>query len=353
MPLSIMNSIARRAVLLGFLACVFPLPSSGQTALSLAASDYAGELGKLHVVLHILQSPERTLRGTLDSVDQGAKGIPCANLVLAGTRLSFEVPAVHGSYAGELSADGKTISGTWSQGSNLPLVFTRRESVSRPPVETAMASTFDFAGKTRTYYSFIPDAAGPLPLVLLLHGSGRNGQVMVDAWKDLASREHFALVAPDAYDSSGWDIKADLPEFLHAAVKQVEAAHSIDTNRIYLFGHSSGAEYALILSILDSHFFAAAAVHAGALPPGYEKLFAYATRRMPVAIWAGNEDPLFPVTAVTATSKMFESNGFPVRLSIIPHHDHNYYAIADEVNRKAWDFLKQAQRHPPNAENQK
>jgi len=348
----IMRTISRRAVLLGLLACFSPFPLGGQPSLSLADSEYAGQLGKLHVVIHILQGPGGTLKGTLDSVDQGANGIPCTNFVLAGARLSFEVPAVHGSYKGEVSADGKTIAGIWSQGSNLPLVFTRREGASQPSDEAEKGFTFDFAGKQRRYYSFIPDVAGPLPLVLLLHGSGRNGQVMVDAWKDLASKEHFALVAPDAYDSAAWSIKADPPEFLHAVVKQVEAAHAVDANRIYLFGHSAGAEYALILAILDSHFFAATAVHAGALRPEYERLFAYASRRMPVAIWAGDEDPLFPVTAVTATSKMFESNGFPVQLSIIPHHDHNYYVIAGEVNREAWDFLKQAQMHPPLPVNQ-
>lgn len=140
--------------------------------------------------------------------------------------------------------------------------------------------SFDYASKTRTYYSFVPDSEGPLPLVLLLHGSGRNGQIMADAWKSLALREHFIVAAPDAYDSAAWNIKMDAPDFLHAVVQNVEARHAVDGNRIYLFGHSAGAEYPLILAILDSHFYAATAVHAGALQPGFYKLFAYARRRM-------------------------------------------------------------------------
>jgi poly(3-hydroxybutyrate) depolymerase len=186
----------------------------------------------------------------------------------------------------------------------------------------------------------------PLPLIVLLHGSGRNGQIMVDAWKNLAAKEHFIVVAPDAYDSAAWSIKVDNPEFLHAMVDQVKTKHAVDGNRIYLFGHSSGAEYSLILAILDSHFFAATTIHAGALQPSYYKLFAYAGRRMPIAIWVGNQDPLFPLDLVTATKKEFESNGFPIQLSIIPSHDHNYYLIADEVNAKAWDFLKDKQLKP-------
>jgi poly(3-hydroxybutyrate) depolymerase len=215
--------------------------------------------------------------------------------------------------------------------------------------DNATKLTFDFAGHSRTLYLFVPEKDGPLPVVVLLHGSGRNGEVMVDAWKNLAAQEGFILVGPDAFDSTGWNPKTDPPDFLHAAVEQAAGRHVIDRNRIYLFGHSSGAEYALILTILDSHYFAATAVHAGALQPGYYKLFAYSGRRMPIAIWIGNQDLLFPLDAVTATKNEFQSNGFPIELSIIPNHDHNYYAISDEVNGKAWDFLKKAQLGEPGA----
>src|ERR1035438_2915869 len=85
--------------------------------------------------------------------------------------------------------------------------------------------TFDYAGQSRTYYAVVPDVSGPLPVVVLLHGSGRNGQIMADAWKDLASKEHFIVAAPDAYDSLGWGSEMDPPEFLHAVVDQVKAIH--------------------------------------------------------------------------------------------------------------------------------
>ena len=212
------------------------------------------------------------------------------------------------------------------------------------PVKTLSPKlTFEFAGNSRTCYYFIPDAESPLPVVVLLHGSGHNGQIMIDAWKDLAAKEHFILVAPDAFDPAGWGVKMDPPEFMHAVVDKVRAKHAIDAGRIYLFGHSAGAVYALILAVIDSRFYAAAAVHAGALPPGYEsQIFSRADRRMPIAIWVGDKDPLFHVDTVTATKSLLEANGFPVKLSVIPNHDHNYYAISDEVNRQAWNFLKKA-----------
>jgi predicted esterase len=63
---------------------------------------------------------------------------------------------------------------------------------------------------------------------------------------------------------------------------------------------------------------------------------------MPIGIWVGSRDPLFSVEAVNATKRQFEANGFQVKVSVIPDHDHNYYSISSEVNREAWDFLKTA-----------
>jgi dienelactone hydrolase len=348
-----MRNILQRRIFSGFLICVLLAASTdAQQASPSIAGDYAGVLGNLHVVLHLQQDPAGALTGTLDSVDQGAKDLLCAHIVLSGRQLSFEVPVVHGSYKGEASADGKTIIGTWNQGSPQPLNFTRQATVSAPAKEMATRNTFEFAGNTRTFYTFVPEAEGPLPLVLLLHGSRRNGQVMVDAWATLAAKEHFIVAAPDAYDSSAWNIKKDAPDFLHAVVNQVEAKHAVDQNRIYLFGHSAGARYALLLAILASHSFAAVALHAGALQPDNYRLFAYAGRRMPIAIWVGDQDLLFPVDQVTATKTEFESHGFPVELTIIPHHDHNYYVISEEVNGKAWEFLKKARLRQPEAAGQ-
>jgi serine-type D-Ala-D-Ala carboxypeptidase/endopeptidase len=87
--------------------------------------DYAGTLGPLHLKLHLKADATGTITGTLDSIDQGAVGIPCADFHLDGLNFSFAVPAVSGSYAGSFSADGNTLAGTWKQGQSLPLSFTR------------------------------------------------------------------------------------------------------------------------------------------------------------------------------------------------------------------------------------
>jgi len=87
------------------------------------AGDYAGTLGPLHIKLHINIDPAGALSGTLDSVDQGAMGIPCAEFHLDGKSFNFTVPLVHGSWKGSVTAGG--LEGVWDQGAPQPLNFIR------------------------------------------------------------------------------------------------------------------------------------------------------------------------------------------------------------------------------------
>ena len=87
--------------------------------------DYVGTLGPLHLRLHITAAADGTLSGTLDSPDQGARGLPCADLRLQGSTFTFTVPSVRGSWQGTVSDAGATLSGTWTQGRAMPLTFTR------------------------------------------------------------------------------------------------------------------------------------------------------------------------------------------------------------------------------------
>lgn len=101
-----------------------PLGAQAQTSPSVSG-DYAGTLGPLHLRLHLKLAPSGTLSGTMDSPDQGANGLVCADFKLDGKVLSFSVPIVHGTWKGTVSADAQTLTGTWDQGNPTPLVFMR------------------------------------------------------------------------------------------------------------------------------------------------------------------------------------------------------------------------------------
>jgi CubicO group peptidase (beta-lactamase class C family) len=82
----------------------------------------------LRIQLHVTSDGAGEESCTLDSLDQGAMGLKCANAVLSGRQFSFDVPVVHGHWIGTLAANGKELKGTWSQGRPLPLDFERQSS---------------------------------------------------------------------------------------------------------------------------------------------------------------------------------------------------------------------------------
>jgi bla regulator protein blaR1 len=60
------------------------------------------------------------------SLDQGGAPLPVTKITLEGTTVKMSLTAIGGTYEGKLSADGKTITGNWTQGPNpLPLNLTR------------------------------------------------------------------------------------------------------------------------------------------------------------------------------------------------------------------------------------
>jgi len=221
------------------------------------------------------------------------------------------------------------------------LTFLPLAIIARPTTGKVVKDSINSDGRKRTYYLFVPDSIqGAAPLLVLLHGSGHNGLSLIEKWKDLANREGIILVGPDAADSSKWNIPADGPDFLHDLVETLKTKYPINPRRVYLFGHSAGAFFALELSLLESEYFAAAAIHAGALPPSTYKLIDHAARKTPLAIWIGTNDQYVPLAAVRATRDALNAKGFSVELKEMPGHDHWYYDLAPKINGEAWEFLK-------------
>lgn len=205
--------------------------------------------------------------------------------------------------------------------------------------------TITFEGKERIYYVFVPEKlvavekpAVPVPLLLLLHGSGRDGMSQIEQWQALAEQEGTVLVAPNSLNSSEWNMPADGPEFLHAVVEAVRGKYTIDGRRIYLFGPSAGAVFALNMGVMESQYFAAAGVHASAAERGLY-FTDMAKRKLPLAIWVETEDPDFPLTLVRNTQNALKEHGFDVQVFGMKGHDHDYYAVAKDLNPKIWSFL--------------
>ena len=198
-------------------------------------------------------------------------------------------------------------------------------------------------GKKRTYYLFVPEGLSkekPAPLLVLLHGSGHNGRLLVEHWQKLAAQEGFILAGPDARSPEGWSMPEDGPRFLYDLVEELKSTQPVDPARVYLFGHSAGAVFGLYMTALESEYFAAVAVSAGAMREKNFGMLDEAERKIPVAIFVGTRDQFFPLDAVRATRDAYTKRGFTAELTEIPNHDHYYYKLSADIDAKAWEFLK-------------
>jgi polyhydroxybutyrate depolymerase len=121
---------------------------------------------------------------------------------------------------------------------------------------------------------------GPLPLVVLLHGYGANatGQEAYFALGPQVSERRFLLALPDGTrDASGkqfWNATDACCNFLNAPVDDVaylraliadmKARYNVDSNRVYVIGHSNGGFMALRMACEMSDEIAAVMSLAGA-----------------------------------------------------------------------------------------
>jgi uncharacterized protein (TIGR03435 family) len=72
----------------------------------------------LRIVNKIMKDDKGVLKVVSYSIDQGGMPMPASKASFEGGVLKFSVEMISGSYEGKMSADGKTITGMWTQGPN-------------------------------------------------------------------------------------------------------------------------------------------------------------------------------------------------------------------------------------------
>jgi poly(3-hydroxybutyrate) depolymerase len=212
------------------------------------------------------------------------------------------------------------------------------EAAAKPSRESV-----EFRGRARTYSLFAPPELGAgekVPLLLTFHGSGRDGASLVEKWAGLAKKEHILVAGLDSEDRSQWAFYLDPPELVRALVESLSSKYPVDPARVYLFGHSAGAVYALRLGLMESRAFAAVAVHAGSFRDEADfGAIQKATRKIPIFIVVGDRDPYFPPTSVDATLAALRAAGIPAESFVARNHDHDYDVTSSATNRRIWEFL--------------
>jgi len=115
---------------------------------SAIAGDWEGTLeagnARLRLVVHLAAEGDGSLTATVDSPDQGARGLPVAEATLTGGTLVLKMPALRARYQGALDESGTTLNGVWSQGpGRYPLRLNRSDPSAATPTPTAAPAPSD------------------------------------------------------------------------------------------------------------------------------------------------------------------------------------------------------------------
>lgn len=217
---------------------------------------------KLRVGLHLTKNDKGEWISTFDSIDQGASGLPVKTTTVSGATLHFEMPAMHLSFDGKLSADGSQIAGTMTQGVGLPIVFKRVDKIAtlnRPqnpkppfPYDAIEVSYENKLGKLAGTLT-IPKGSGPFPAAILITGSGpENRDEEIFGHKpfwiiaDYLSRRGIAVLRLDdrgvggSAGNSTRETIGEMADDVLSGVDFLKGRKEINAKKIGVIGHSEG-----------------------------------------------------------------------------------------------------------------
>ncbi len=209
-----------------------------------------------------------------------------------------------------------------------------------PAIAEDKRISFEHEGITESYFFYRPENwRQQMPVLIALHGAGRSGASMIDAWKNSAEKYGFIVIAPNGRGNR-WDPARDDSAFIHAAIPHALNNLQIQISQIYLFGHSSGALKALALAATHPAEFTSVVAHAGTLPQiSNHPLLSADIPKPKVGIYLGDSDHIFSVESARTTISWFSNSGFSTSLFVLKNHSHWYYEDFDRINESAWNFM--------------
>ncbi|MCH7505455.1 hypothetical protein IID04_07495, partial [PVC group bacterium] len=135
--------------------------------------------------------------------------------------------------------------------------------------------TNNYANKTLEYYYYIPVSVKEgkkrkHPVLVVIPGLGARGETMImPEIRDFAYDKKCILIAPSfMWDEKNWDSERSYQfpavwsgQALLDIIKNVSKKNRLSTSKLYLFGHSAGAQFALRFSLWKPELCIACAAH--------------------------------------------------------------------------------------------
>jgi uncharacterized protein (TIGR03435 family) len=232
----------------------------------LRAQDISGNWqGTLHaekdlrIILNFYKGEKDGWSAKMYSIDQGGMPINATSVVKQGSDIKISVDMIGGVFEGKLSQDGKTISGTWTQGPkplDLVLVKATPETAWEIPAPPAPPKLLPAdADPSFSVATIKPNPSGA-PSMQGLNTNGHDFRVRNGSLGDLISFAYDVQMkqiigAPSWIDSDRYDIDARQDQDGLASDKQLRAmARKLIEDRFQLKVHHEKRELpAFVLTI--------------------------------------------------------------------------------------------------------
>jgi hypothetical protein len=221
---------------------------------------------KLRLMIHLGKTAEGQTAATLDSIDQGQKGLPFDSVAVQEEKITLEAKNLQLVIEGTFDAERKALSATFRQaGQKFPIVFNRVEKepeLARPqtpkgpfPYDVHEVQYENPAGNVTLAGTLtVPKGAGPHPAAVLISGSGAQdrdetlfGHKPFLVLADHLTRRGIAVLRVDdrgvggSTGSTVQSTSADFATDVLAGVKFLGKRTDISAKAIGLIGHSEGA----------------------------------------------------------------------------------------------------------------
>lgn len=238
---------------------------------------------KLRLILKITPAEDGSLKGALDSPDQGVSNIPASGVRTSADSVVVSVASIQGTFEGSLGPDGKSLNGTWRQGGvAFPLLLSRVESAPEARRPQVPQKPYPYAEEEVTYENAaagiklagtltVPregeggNTKAPFPAVILITGSGPQdrdeslfGHKPFLVLADYLTRRGIVVLRVDdrGVGGSGGSVMAsstlDFAGDVQAGIRFLRGRSDIDRSRIGLVGHSEGGIVAPIVASRSS-----------------------------------------------------------------------------------------------------
>lgn len=249
-------------IIFTILATILSLVAHSQEIVGSWSGQLKVQSMQLQLIFHIAKS-DNGYTATMDSPDQGARGIAVTSAKFENPQLSLAIALAGIEYKGILRND--TINGTFHQAGNVfPLVLTRAHETKKPLRPQEPAKPYPYAteevrfenktdGVTLVGTFTWPSTGSSFPAVVLISGSGpqNRDEELMDHRPFLVLADHLTRngIAVLRFDDRGvgassGDFRtatsADFANDAEAAVKYLKTRKEVNPKYIGLAGHSEG-----------------------------------------------------------------------------------------------------------------